>query len=157
MTQVRSGGACPKCGQAMERIAHGELRVELPEYCYSCCLLVFGEDVVQVSARGMQDLKTARENHAQEALEAAQKDSEFSARKYFERVFNFGFTEGFLRSYYHFRHRYKTGRLRRLQALWEKGRKDPERGMFLNLPASEVEEFDKLMMLKTSERSSAKT
>ena len=89
-------------------------------------------------------IKEASEKAAREISE----DPETRVQKYFENVFKWAFSEGFVRAYAYFRHKAKEGRLKRIKELWAQGSIDYYKGTFGGLKNNELKELDKLIQWK---------
>ena len=143
-------GSCLDCGEIVVNLfADDEKRLTcLPSYCLNCeALWIDGHKTVPADSLKAEFRKVAEvAAEAGEQAKAELLDSpEDRIQKYFERVFKWAFTEGFVRSYVFLRHNMKEGRLRRIRGLWEKGEIDEYKGHFTGLTNKEFRELDKLI------------
>lgn len=155
-------GHCQDCnGPLIEFYPVGDVRVtKTPHYCAECKVLWFGEDKVELPDR-MRELTPSVSDSIKEASQKAaedlQNDPHSRVQHYFENVFKWAFTEGFVRAYAYFRHKFKEGRLKRIRELWAAGNVDYYKGTFGGLKLSEFKELDKLIKWNESEQKLQKT
>lgn len=116
---------CPDCGgRLIDFYNRNDRRVsDCPEVCTACdTLWAKGERYKLPQDWGEKFPSVVKEARriASDQVDQAKGDKDFRARVYFERVFYWAFSEGFLRAFAYFKHKYKDGRFRRVRALWDK-------------------------------------
>jgi hypothetical protein len=115
---------CGHCGsEAVPMYSLDDKRVsKTPIFCKRCEALTLGSSTilpgVEPSPVALKDMATAI---AVRAAVEIQSEPEARIQKYFERVFNWAFSEGFLRAYSYLRHNQKEGRLARMRAIINSG------------------------------------
>lgn len=119
-----SNRQCPDCsGLLIDLYDPNDKRITFcPVLCTVCDALWIDEVKVTLPANWEQAIPSVMEmaqRRADEELAKAKEDNDFRAKAYFERVFYHAFTEGFLRAFAYFKHKYKDGRLKRIRDLWD--------------------------------------
>lgn len=145
---------CPDCGSPLVVIYQVNQRVKTPaQMCTVCHTLWFNGEKTELPENWDRKYpnvsKRADEVSDQIVLEALQ-DPTFRAKKYFERVFMWAFSEGFTRAYAIFRHNFREGRMQRIRALWRKvtvQQVDWDRVVIVGLRTEEAEELTRLINL----------
>jgi len=147
--KVSRAGNCPDCDSKTVRLYPPDKRLSnLPSYCDTCEILwIDGERVEPVEEfknqfKAVDECAKAAAGTIKEELLA---NPEERIQQYFERVFNWAFSEGFVRSYMYVRFKMKEGRMVRIRELWEKGKVDHYTGKFSGLSVEELRELDRLI------------
>lgn len=145
---------CPECGSPLIEIYKACRRIRTPaQMCTVCHKLWFNGEKTELpddwDRRYPNVAKRAEEVSDQIVLEALD-DPSFRARKYFERVFMWAFSEGFTRAYAIFRHNFREGRMKRIREIWKKAKVrqvDWDEMVVEGLSTKEVEELSRLINL----------
>lgn len=146
---------CPDCGSPLVVIYPASKRVKTPaQICTVCYTLWFNGEKTELpedwNRRYPIVAKRAEEVTDRILLEAIG-DSSFRARKYFERVFFWAFSEGFTRAYAVFRSNFREGRMQRVRSLWKKvtiyREEDQNKAVIRGLSIAETEELTRLINL----------
>lgn len=123
--------------------------VSKPFYCDNCTSLWIGGDRFTPPAEMVtqfENVVALAEGAGKETAKELIENPTERIQKYFERVFRWAFSEGFLRAYAMFMHTAKEGRLKRIADLWDKGHVDHYKLTFNGLSASEFKELDRLIL-----------
>lgn len=145
---------CVDCGGILVDMYKSNVRVSTSaQICMGChCLWMDGEKTLLP-----QDWKKKYPTVASRAKEASEKilaqakeDPDFKAKKYFERVFTWAFSEGFIRAYAIFRHTFKEGRYKRIRELWRKTSMEVygNKAVIEGLDREEIEELSRLIIFE---------
>ena len=119
---------------------------ERPHYCEHCAVLWSGDKKIVEAEGAIQEELGRVCDIALTASDDLFANPEQKIRDYFQKVFNWAFSVGFVRSYLHVRHYAKDGRLRRIRDLWTKGNVDHYRGTFGGLTFDEFRELERLIL-----------
>jgi hypothetical protein len=121
--------------------------------CTTCHTLWFNGEKTELPDdwdRKYPNVAKRAEEVSEEIVFEALKDPSFKARKYFERVFMWAFSEGFTRAYAIFRQNFREGRMKRIRALWGKAivqQVDWDEAMIRGLSPMEAKELSRLINL----------
>ena len=145
---------CPDCGSPLIEVYKACRRVRTPaQMCTVCHTLWFNGEKTELpkdwDKRYPTVAKRAEEVSDRIVLEALE-DPAFRAKKYFERVFMWAFSEGFTRAYSIFRHNFREGRMKRIRELWEKTKVKQigwDEVLIEGLSTGEAEELSRLINL----------
>jgi hypothetical protein len=115
---------CPDCGSPLIEIYKACRRVRTPaRMCTVCHTLWFNGEKTKLPDdwdKKYPSVAKRAEEVSDKIVTEALEDNSFRARKYFERVFMWAFSEGFTRAYAIFRHSFREGRMKRIRELWQK-------------------------------------
>ena len=147
--EVSRAGNCPDCEAKTVRLYPPDKRLtDLPAYCDQCEVLWIDGQKIDPSEEFKRQIKKVSEcedDAAETMKNELLANPEERIKRYFVRVFNWAFSEGFVRSYMYIRFTMKEGRMKRIAELWEKGRVDHYTGKFTGLSVGELHELDRLI------------
>lgn len=145
---------CPACGSPRIEIYKACKRIRTPALmCTVCHTLWFNGEKIELPEdwdKKYPLVSKKAEEVSDLIVKEALEDPNFRAKKYFERVFIWAFSEGFTRAYAMFRHSFREGRMKRIRALWEKVeivQMDWDEAVIKGLSLEEAKELSRLINL----------
>lgn len=148
---------CPDCGSPLIEIYKACRRIRTPaQMCTVCHTLWFNGEKTSLPEewdKKYPNVAQRADDVSEKIVREALEDSGFRAKKYFERVFMWAFSEGFTRAYAIFRHSFREGRMKRIRHLWAKTtvqQVDWDEVVVKGLSLKEAEELSRLINLGKS-------